>query len=178
MMPQNVGVTTKEVISMSKKIWWLLGLLVVSCWWLWHRRSGATYHTNAARSALVNRLWIDHIPQSETDKIHLFALLDRRQRVGLFEHASGWEGEFAGFQWKFRANNDDRLQLRFPQDNKTATIAWDVRRCKERGFELCLTMRGNPRGPNRWYSREDWVFESPEELKAWQQRLNDRAFLK
>lgn len=162
---------------MNKKTLWLLGLLVASCWWLWHRRSGATYHAPADRAALVNRIWIDRLPQSDTDKIHLFVLLDRWQRVGLFEHASGWEGEFVGFQWKFRANNDDRLQLRFPQDNKTATITWDVRRCDERGFELCLTMRGNPRGPDRWFSRKDWVLESSDELGVWRQRLSERAFI-
>ncbi|MCS6859710.1 MAG: hypothetical protein NZT92_05250 [Abditibacteriales bacterium] len=161
---------------MHKKTFWLLGLLILSCWWLWHRRSGATYHTAADRAALVNRIWIDHLPQGETDKIHLFALLDRRQRVGLFEHTSAWEGEFAGFEWRFRATNDDRLQLRFPQTNQTATVVWDVRPCNERGFDLCLTMRGNPRGPQRWYSRKEWVFTAPAELQVWRDRLHKRAF--
>lgn len=158
---------------MSRKTWWLVGLLVVSSWWLWHRRSGVTVHTHAERALLVNRIWVDRLPAKETDKIYVFALI-HPEGLGVFSHASMWEGNFAAFEWKF-GGKQDRVQLRFPQDGKTAAMTWEARRCQEKGFDYCLTLRGSPRGPNRWYSMRDWEIKSLEDVKAFQPHLGTQA---
>ena len=44
-----------------------------------------------------DRLWIDHIPRSETDKMNVFVALSQRPRqppIGIFEQVSMWEGHF------------------------------------------------------------------------------------
>ncbi|HIE51630.1 MAG TPA: hypothetical protein EYP85_07700 [Armatimonadetes bacterium] len=142
-----------------------LGLIVggLVVWGLWSSRTPNAPRPQQ-RELLLDRLWIERLPRSERDKFHLFVALFQNQ-VGMFLYQSLWEGEWTGFQWHFR-QGDERLHLRFPQTGQTAAIEWKITRSDRPGFDYCLTMKGNPRGPHRWYSKRGWEIRSLGEVRG------------
>jgi hypothetical protein len=146
---------------MKRKLW--IGVLgLVATLWLvahWHGQRTEVRTTADKDEILVNRLWVDRIPQKETDQFHILAVLTQRQKVGVFQHGSVWEGDWAAFQWQFQGKDKD-LHIRFPQSGKTAEVKWSIQDCRKTPFDYCMDTKGNPRGPEKWYSRKDWVIGS------------------
>lgn len=154
-----------------RKLWMGVGMLAVALWLVGHWRGQRVEVRSGEQkdSILVNRLWVDHVPEKETDAFDIFAVLTRRP-VGVFQHGSLWEGEWAMFEWQMKGENKD-LHIRFPQSGQTATIEWVIQDSRKAPFDYCLTLRGNPRGPEKWYSRKEWVIGSLSEVSALAERI-------
>lgn len=108
--------------------------------------------------ALVeNRLWLSHLPKSETELSHQLFFFDQGgQRVGARADASKWRVVIDLFEW---SKTSTGAAVRFPQYERSERWALRAWRCDgeaQRPFELCMTV--NVDGPTRrYYSRVDWV---------------------
>ena len=63
----------------------------------------STVTTEHDARLVKDRLWIDHIPRSETDKMNVFVALSQRPRqppVGIFEQVSMWANKAIVFEIK------------------------------------------------------------------------------
>lgn len=119
--------------------------------------SSSTVTTEHDARLVKDRLWIDHVPRSETDKINVFIALSQRPRqppVGIFEQVSMWEGHFEAFLYE---QHGEEWRIVLPQSGDKETLIISARECHEAGMDYCLEIRGASRGPQRYYSREGWV---------------------
>lgn len=117
---------------------------------------------------LRDRIWIDHMPRSDTDKVHVFAVLSkqaRRPAMGGFHHASMWAGEFEAFRYEL---NQDELRIVLPQSGDTETLKVKPTYCKdyEGGPDYCLGIQGSSRGAKAYISNRGWEIRSLDELEA------------
>ena len=146
---------TKLVVS--------LFIVALLGWYMWPEsdQGGAA---DAARSApdqelLLDRLWIDHLPRSESEKFHILVML-ADPAVGAFTHTSQFEGDFAAFSWvPDRAGARARYRLTMLQARTEHSVRMSV---SDKGcgpFDYCLTVQDAPRGPTRYVSMEDWDLE-------------------
>lgn len=148
--------------SKSKLILAVLGLVGLLAW----MRAGgdapeAQRDDDNLRKVLVNRVWIDHLPRSFKDKVHVFVLVGE-QRMGGFQHASAFEGDFAVFQWSLE--HGKRLGITMLQSDAEHSLRVRVATEGCGGFDYCLRVKGAPRGAKRYVSQADWVI-SAEELE-------------
>lgn len=117
---------------------------------------------------LVDRLWIDHLPASETDLVtHLIVLKHPAEEVGgVAGRSSQWRVHLELFRYRLRG---DRLEMRFPQTNDHVRATVRTWKCKgevKEPFELCLQLKAGRR-TLELYSREDWIIPTgvPDELE-------------
>jgi hypothetical protein len=109
----------------------------------------------APPDVLVNRVWIERMPASATDFVHVL-MIDQLggERIGFVQRASTWEGTHALFEWS--RPRDGALTVRFPQDQSKYDVTYAANACDEAGFDYCLTVRGLPKAVNRYFSRKGW----------------------
>lgn len=133
----------------------------------WHCTSSSSTVTTEHDGRLVkDRLWIDHIPRSETDKMNVFVALSRRPRqppIGIFEQVSMWEGHFEGFRYE---QHGEEWRIVLPQSGDKEMLTIKASECHEAGMDYCLEVVGASRGPTRYYSRESWVIRDLEAVEA------------
>jgi hypothetical protein len=112
---------------------------------------------------LVGRVWLERLPKTERDQIHLLALVSEgRDKVGTLAFASAWRVQAENFRFQLQHN---RLKLDFPQDHKRLALKVKSYKCEApEPFTLCLELK-NKSGKDeaaktfRFYSREDWSFD-------------------
>jgi hypothetical protein len=119
---------------------------------------------------LLNRVWVDHLPNGGNDSVELFVAIDD-EHMGAFQRASQYEGEWALFTHE--ARGDGVVRLTFPQRGSAHDVRYRARACDEPGFDYCLTLEGAPRGAAEYRSRRGWEVDggrgrSPASaLEAW-----------
>lgn len=133
----------------------------------WQGNSPSSTVTTEHDTRLVkDRLWIDHIPRSETDKMNVFVALSQRPRqppIGIFEQVSMWEGHFEAFRYE---QHEEEWRIVLPQSGDKETLTIKASECHERGMDYCLEMKGASRGPERYYSREGWNIRDLDDVGA------------
>ena len=105
---------------------------------------------------LVGRIWIDHLPQRDTEHFEVFVAVEEGS-VGVFQRASAYEGAFEVF--KHEPRGDGKIQLLFPQSKKKYDVKYDAKACREKGFDFCLTLDGAPRGVSKYFSKNGWEID-------------------
>lgn len=103
----------------------------------------------------LDRLWIDHMPRTETDTIQAFVALTE-EPVGVFQAASMWKGQHELFVHEHHGNE---LRIRYPQNNEREKVKLEARRCDAKGWDYCLEIKGSSRGVKRYYSMEGWELD-------------------
>jgi len=142
----------------------LLGVAVVAAavlgvWWL--RGGGGDSHS-ALRGAdprlILERPWIDRIPDKPTDFMNAFVMVSR-QSVGVFHKASRYRVTAELFRHQ-RGGSTEKpsVAFSFPQTGKKAEARYRIWECDDLdGFDLCLELSRNPwEGPRRYHSARDW----------------------
>jgi hypothetical protein len=134
---------------MSRRIAFTLAAAVAAAggWSLLHHRVA-----DAGDQLVTNRIWIDHLPKSNTDPVQLFALVED-SAMGLFDARSQWKGEWEVF--RYRHDGEGKLALEFPQSGARRGAAYRASECKEKNFNYCLELSAG-RGASRYYSRKGW----------------------
>lgn len=125
-------------------------------WWGGHseRRSRDGRATDGA-GLVYDRLWIDHVPQSDKDTINLFVALTE-EPLGVFQATSAWRGNFEVFIHERRGGE---LRMLFPQTGEHEKVGIRARTCHEQHMDYCLELRGSSRGVKRYYSRKGWEID-------------------
>lgn len=89
--------------------------------------------------------WLDKAPESETDTIHVYAFA---RGEGVYFVGNQYKGSYEAFRW---FAEDDRLKLRFLDENKTYKTSFAIQEIDDRLFDYKLTLSGSPRGPKVYY---------------------------
>lgn len=112
---------------------------------------------------LKDRVWIDHMPKHDRDRLNVFVALTPRPRqgpqgpFGIFETVSMWEGHFEAFRHE---SIGEEMRAFFPQSGDRETLTLKASRCTEPGMDFCLEVEGSKRGVRRYYSRKGWEIRS------------------
>ncbi len=121
------------------------------------------WHTSSTDNdrglAVIDRVWIDHVPRSETETINVFIALSKDvagQPTGIFQKSSAWRGAYELFKYETRRG---RIVATFPQTKETEEITAKATRCDEGGMDFCLELDGASRGVKKYYSRKGWEIE-------------------
>ncbi|HSN29368.1 MAG TPA: hypothetical protein VLT45_23925 [Kofleriaceae bacterium] len=125
-------------------------------------------HAPAHHAHLVqDRAWLDHMPRNDRDTVNVFAVLTQ-QPVGVFQAASFWKGSYEAFRYEQKG---DEIRMIFPQTGDKESITVTAYECSDGGFDYCLDVKGGSHGVKRYYSREEWVIDSPADLAPSLQNL-------
>jgi hypothetical protein len=138
----------------------ILGLVGV----FWGLRASPTDENELA----FNRVWISHLPQHEKDKISIFAMIDEEE-IGIFDERSLFQGDFDIFEYRKDGNS---ILITLLQTEKKSKSSFKASRCNEKGFDFCLEIRGNQRGPSRYVSRKGWEIESTDAALALARKIS------
>jgi hypothetical protein len=134
--------------------------------WHWHHRGAEPADEASAPSKLVvDRLWIDHMPKSETDPVNVFLLVDDAA-VGVFQKSTMWVGQYEMFQFEL---NKDTLRVRYPQTREREDITTTATECKQRDWDYCLELKNSSRGVTRYVSRKGWEIDANSTKSALEQ---------
>jgi len=129
--------------------------------WLWPNASTKDDTIRGGDFALLsNRIWIDHIPTHERDKVHVFVLFDD-PTFGGFSTSSAYEGDWTSFEWSLEKG----LVLSMLQSKSKHQVHPKLKSgaaCAP--FDHCMKLKGAPRGPKTYGSMEDWVVNDASEF--------------
>jgi hypothetical protein len=149
-----------------KKILLILLLILGAylLWRWWHSDSEAL--DGRGQELIYDRLWVDHVPKSETDSFQIFAAVTE-QPIGLFQGGSSWKGAWELFRYENKG--DGKIVFQYPQTRESERGSYRASKCSEKGFDFCLELAGNSRGARRYYSQKGWELRGThgfDELKA------------
>jgi hypothetical protein len=151
-----------------KKLLLLLVLIIVAylAWRYW--RGADAESADRGQTLFYDRIWVDHLPASQTDKFDIFAAVTE-QPVGVFDHRSAWTGQWELFRYEGRG--DGQVELLFPQTKSKGRLSYRAWKCTEKkDFDFCLEVTGG-KGPKKYYSQRGWEIGSVEGARAFEQRL-------
>ena len=120
---------------------------------------------------ILERPWIDRLPEKATEHINAFLMIDR-ESLGIFQKASQYQIFLELFRHKRGGTSaKPEVGFAFPQTGKQAKVKYRIWSCDELdGFDLCLELSRNPwGGPTRYHSARDW--ESSQALRRVETRL-------
>ncbi len=110
-------------------------------------------------SLVANRLWISHLPKSETELARSMAFLEKPEfRVGGDIEASAWRTVVDLFEWRKSVTGAD---VRFPQFERTEHWTLRAWKCKDEApapFDHCLVVKDAEK-ERSYFSADDWKLE-------------------
>ena len=111
----------------------------------------------ADKVTAVDRIWIDHLPKTETDTINIFAAITE-EPMGIFQATSMWKGQHELFVYEAHG---DTIRATYPQDRSREELKVTATACSEvRDMDYCLVIKGASRGPKKYYSRKGWEIDT------------------
>jgi hypothetical protein len=141
-------------------------LIVLAVYLVWRWRRSDVAALDRGQTLVFDRLWVDHLPTSETDPAQVFAAVTE-QPIGIFQRASMWSGAWELF--RYQAPGDGQIVLLYPQSGAKERAGYRATRCQEKGFDFCLELSGASRGTRRYYSQKGWEIgaaRTPAELET------------
>jgi len=104
-----------------------------------------------ARALLINRNWLDRLPESARDRLHVFRFVPS-MGGGVFQDRTLYKGEFELFT--FEAGGD-RIRFDLPHTGERRDVRYRIDALgdgERRGpLDLRLILDGSPRGPSVYY---------------------------
>jgi hypothetical protein len=108
------------------------------------------------RKLVVDRIWVDHLPQNPRDEISIFLALTEEQMgdaIGIFQTGSQWRAKYELFEHE---SGGEQLKIVYPQTGERESVRTRARACNDHGWDFCLELSGNSRGVKKYYSMEGW----------------------
>ena len=153
---------------MKKLVWIVLLVVVAYLAWRWWRGSGEAATADRGQSLFYDRVWVDHLPTSQTDTFDTFAAVTE-QPVGIFAHQSQWKGDWELFRYEPRG--DGQLEAVFPASKAKSRISYRAWQCNEKkDFDFCLEISGG-KGPKKYYSQRGWEIGTVDGARALESHL-------
>jgi hypothetical protein len=140
----------------------LLVILAAYLFWRWWTSDSVSAFDGRGQELVYDRIWIDHMPTSETDTVQLFVAVTE-QPLGIFESTSMWKGAHELFRYENKG--DGKIIFQYPQTREQERGAYRATRCSEKKFDFCLELAGNSRGARRYYSQKGWEIGSLDEAR-------------
>lgn len=102
-----------------------------------------------ARSVLIDRNWIDHMPRSQTDRLHVYRFTPS-MGGGVFQDRTIFKGTFELFM--FKVQDDNKIAFMLPETDEKVTSPFTIEHVDGPApFDLKLTIADDPRGPRIYY---------------------------
>lgn len=141
----------------------LLGTAGYTTYRLTHKAAVTVDETRLA----LDRVWVDHLPKSETDTIQVFVAITE-QPFGVFQAASAWRGAHELFQYEKKGG---KIRIEYPQTGEREDVKLTATECDERGMDFCLEVKGASRGVKRYYSQEGWEIDGTQAVGQIQSQI-------
>jgi hypothetical protein len=101
---------------------------------------------------LIDRNWIDEMPQSPKDRLHVFRFVPK-MGGGVYQDRTLFRGEFELFVFKAAKRE---LSFRFPDSGERYQTTFKIEEVDgPEPFDLRLTLERSPRGPRIYYGVRD-----------------------
>ena len=153
---------------MKKLLLLIVVIIVAYVAWRWWR-GNAVATADRGQQLFYDRVWIDHIPTSQTDNVQLLAVVTE-EPMGIFQKGSQWKGEYELFRHEPRG--DGQLELYFPQSRDKQRVSYRAWKCNEAKFDYCLELTGG-RGARKYFSQRGWEVGSIGGARTLEARLGD-----
>ena len=112
-------------------------------------RAATAVAPSDAESTLIDRNWIDRMPEKSSDHLNVFRFVPS-MGGGVFQDRTVFEGKFELFVYKVEGN---RINFTLPAKREKASAGYRIERIKnDPHFDLRLTLDSSPRGPSVYYS--------------------------
>jgi hypothetical protein len=124
---------------------------------VWHAYRGddTTVESRTAeeQQLVFDRIWIDHLPKTETDKVQIFILLGDNE-LGIFQQVSMWTGGYELFQYE---RDQATIRAEYPQTGEHESFRVKASTCHDVDqMDYCLDIKGASRGVAHYYSAKGW----------------------
>jgi hypothetical protein len=101
-----------------------------------------------ARKVLLNRNWIEHMPETERDRFHVYRFVPS-MGGGVFQDRTIFKGTFELFQFETAA---DEIRFNLLETHQKVVSKFRIEEVDgPEPFDLKLTIAADPRGPQVYY---------------------------
>lgn len=101
-----------------------------------------------ARRLLLDRNWIDRMPETERDKLHVYRFVPS-MGGGVFQDRTIFKGTFELFMFE---TNADEIRFNLPETKQKVVSKFRIENVDgPKPFDLKLTIPADPRGPQVYY---------------------------
>jgi hypothetical protein len=119
-----------------------------------------------ARKLLLDRNWIDRMPRSERDRLHVYRFVPS-MGGGVFQDRTVYKGMFELFRF---TTERDEIHFDLPETHQDVVSKFRIESVDgPEPFDLRLTIDADPRGPQVYYGRRA---ETDRDGHLLEQRLN------
>jgi hypothetical protein len=109
-----------------------------------------------AKQLLLDRNWIDRMPQTERDKLHVYRFVPK-MGGGVFQDRTLYKGTFELFTFSV---DGDHILFNMPETDEHVNSQFHIETVDgPKPFDLKLTIWSDPRGPTIYYGMRS---ETPE----------------
>jgi hypothetical protein len=113
-------------------------------------KSSSQLSASDARDLLIDRNWIDRMPETTTDRLHVYRFVPT-MGGGVFQDRTLFKGTFELFL--FKVERGDHIVFNLPETHEKVTSQFTIEKITGPGpFDLKLTIASDPRGPREYYS--------------------------
>jgi hypothetical protein len=103
-----------------------------------------------AHELLINRNWLDRWPKTDREQLHVYRFTPA-MGGGVFQDRTLFAGQFELFQYSI---HDRQIRFVFPHTEESLQVPFAIERVDGPApFDLRLTLRPSPRGPDVYYGR-------------------------
>ena len=111
-------------------------------------RKTASVSDGEARRLLVDRNWIDRMPRTDRDKLHVYRFVPS-MGGGVFQDRTLYKGTFELFMFE---TSGDELRFNLPETHDKIVSKFRIDRVDgPEPFDLKLTIDADPRGPQIYF---------------------------
>lgn len=105
--------------------------------------------TQDARDVLIDRNWIDRMPETTRDRLHVYRFVPS-MGGGVYQDRTLFKGTFELFM--FSVERDDHIVFTLPETQQKVVSQFAIDKVTGPGpFDLKLTISSDPRGPSVYY---------------------------
>jgi hypothetical protein len=147
---------TTSSVTCRRSAGLLLGLTVIAlCAALTGCRTepgGTPVSPEEAARLVVNRHWLDRLPEEGSARFHVLLMLPQMQHSGVYQHRDMWKGDFELFFFKV---DGPRLTFDLRGSHRKVATGYRIERLQtgsDQPFDLKLVLDRSPRGPRTFYS--------------------------
>jgi hypothetical protein len=123
----------------------LVGGFLAGC----HGKSSPQLSAEDARGVLIDRNWIDRMPENMTDRLHVYRFVPS-MGGGVFQDRTLYKGTFELF--RFKVERGDHIVFDLPETHEKVTSQFTIENVAGPApFDLKLTISSDPRGPREYF---------------------------
>jgi hypothetical protein len=122
----------------------LAALAVTAC----SSKSDTQLSASDARDVLIDRNWIDRMPETTTDRLHVYRFVPK-MGGGVYQDRTIFKGTFELFLFKVERG---QIVFQLPETREKVVSPFKIERVDgPEPFDLKLTIASDPRGPRVYY---------------------------